>query len=165
VRSLGLAILLSVLALWWLTLEGQVRRHDSLDDSPDAKESLQVSQRSCALAEIRMSNDGGGIDAKLQPIQAKLRKPPFSGFDSFVQISATLPGEPLALSSGENFQFLLSEVSGHRLTFKVQAENADGKEIAKLTIRMDVGESYLIGLNSKDDYGTVVWLDCSGTRV
>lgn len=168
----GLAILLSVLALWWLTLDlgaGGVTLGPAPDagtaadtGSIDAAASDDISQRSCGLAEIRMSKNGRGVDAKLEPIQSKLKEPPFSAFDSFMQVSAALPGEPLALSSGTKFQFLLSEVSDHRLTIKMQAEDADAKAILDFTIKMDMGKSFLIGMNNKADLATVVWLNCTG---
>jgi len=116
----------------------------------------QADDAQCSIVEIRASNTKGGIDPGLKPIATKLKKPPFSAWNTFRIVkkqSATLPQmKPvsLPLSTGGKIGLLYkdrSDAKGHkpRLRVGVTLDSAAGKRKADVTLKFDSGDYTLVG--------------------
>ncbi len=127
----------------------------------------------CTVFEVKASNDAGGTDAQLKPLEKKLKKPPFSAWKSFKVIKkhaamATQMKEvSLSLATGGKLSLLYkerSDVKGRkpRLRVGMTLDDADGKRKADITLKVDSGDYTLVGRDAgKDGSSHLLAISCA----
>jgi hypothetical protein len=111
----------------------------------------------CQIFEIKAKNTKGGkIDPALRPIASKLKKPPFSSWNTFesmahhdetaVRMKAfeleLVPGGKMSLLYRDQIQ---AEGKKPRLRISLTLDDKSGKRLLDATIKLDSGDWYLIG--------------------
>lgn len=120
----------------------------------------------CSYVEIAATNaKDGTVDPDLKPLEKKLKKPPFTAWNSFKKLSsgdASLSKnkvETLKLKAG-SATIMLRDRSAKRVELTVTMDNVDGKRILETKPAIKAGDWLLVvGTNAKDD-GHMVGLTC-----
>lgn len=127
----------------------------------------------CEVFEIKATNDSGGIDAELKPLERKLKKPPFSAWKTFKLVkkhsvkAALMKAVSLKLSAGGTLGLLYKERSDakgrkSRLRVVMTLDDAKGKRKADITLKFDSGDFSLVGQDAgKDGSSRVLAIRCS----
>ena len=126
---------------------------------------------SCSILEIRASNDPGGVDRELAPLERKLKKPPFSSWKSFKLLKRhektleKMKALNLGLVTGGKLALLFRGASGGqasnvrlRLTFAL--DDKAGKRQLDGTINIDSGDYSLLGGDSIEGGTYIVAVTC-----
>jgi hypothetical protein len=121
----------------------------------------------CTYVEIAATNakDAGAIDPALKPLEKKLRKPPFTAWNTFKQLqsgSASLTknkAESIKLKEGAS-SLMLRDRSEKRVELTVTMDGSDGKRVLEAKPAFRAGDwLLLVGTNAKDD-GHILGLTC-----
>ncbi len=123
-------------------------------------EVLAEDSAACSLYEIKASNDEGGIDKALKPLEKLLKKPPFSTWKSFKLLKkhdgelVRMKARTFKLASGGKVTLLFRDViaagknkkkSKPRLRLTLTLDGKDGKRKAEVTIKIDSGDFNVTG--------------------
>jgi hypothetical protein len=133
-----------------------------LASAPDARADGSAD---CNYLEI--SATGGkspAIDGELQALEKKLKKPPFSSWNTFHKLAGgqvtlgRLKAEPLKLQLGAA-SLLLRERKDNRLELTITIDGPDGKRVLDTKQTINTNEWNVWGHNVKDD-GHILALTC-----
>ena len=125
----------------------------------------------CEFVEISATTSSTPkIDSELASMEKKLKKPPFSSWNTFKQLTRVarplvhLKSEAVKLSTG-SVSVLLREVTGvggkrPRLALSVTMDDTDGKRVMDTRVNVDAGEFFLIGRSLANNAGHVLALSC-----
>lgn len=132
---------------------------------PSAAES-GAPEVSCTVVEIVASHEAAPfIDPVLVPLERKLRKPPFSGWNAFrahAQETKVLRQQHPAqvrLTHGA-FTGLLRERAANRLSLAITVDDNLGKRVVDTKIQLLVGEFMLVGRPLGDAQSHIVAMRC-----
>lgn len=119
----------------------------------------------CRYLEIAASSQGAAaIDAELKPLEKKLKKPPFSSWNSFHKLSggpvalAKQKPEALKLAKGAA-SVVLRDRNDKRIDLTIAIDGADGTRVLDTKQSMAVGDWSVWVHNVKDD-GHILALTC-----
>ena len=120
----------------------------------------------CQYIEIATTNGKtGAIDPDLKALEKKLRKPPFTAWNTFKKLSSgtvaltKLKAETLKLKQG-SASVLLRDRTEKRLELTVTVDNAAGKRVLEAKQASKAGDWVLfVDTNAKDD-GHILALTC-----
>lgn len=124
----------------------------------------------CRFIEIRADNSKGGIDGELKPLERKLRKPPFSSWNTFKVLAkhdralSLMKAENIALSEGKA-QVLFRErnkTAGKkdRVSLAISVDGKDGKRALDTKVNVDSGDFIVIGRSLPDESGHLLAISC-----
>lgn len=127
----------------------------------------------CAVVEIEAStSDAPSIDAELRPLEKKLKKPPFSSWNTFKQLGAhavslePMKASTLTLTHGKA-QLLLREVTPRgngkkkaRIALGISVDDADGKRVLDSKVAVDAGDYLVVGRSLKGNRGHLIAMNC-----
>jgi hypothetical protein len=125
----------------------------------------------CTVLEIEAStSDAPSMDPTLKPLEKKLRKPPFSSWNTFKRLgvhSAAL--EPMKesivkLAHGKA-GLLLREVTRRgdkkaRVALGIVLDDEEGKRVLDTKVQVDAGDYLVVGRSLKGGKGQLVALTC-----
>ena len=120
----------------------------------------------CSYVEITATNaKEAAFDPALKPLEKKLKKPPFTAWNSFKQLSsgaaALGKNKPhrLKLQQGTE-SIMLRDRATKRVELTVTMDNAEGKRVLEAKPAFKSGDwLLLVGTNAKDD-GHILGLTC-----
>lgn len=119
----------------------------------------------CRYLEIAASSQGtASVDPELKPLEKKLKKPPFSSWNSFHKLSggpvalAKQKPESLKLAKGAA-SIVLRDRNEKRIDFTIAIDSADGTRVLDTKQSMAVGDWSVWVHNVKDD-GHILALTC-----
>jgi hypothetical protein len=128
------------------------------DQKPDEK-------ADCEYLEIAASSGKAPtIDPDLKPLEKKLKRPPFSSWNTFHKLTggpvalAKQKAEALKLAQG-GASLLLRDRTDKKLELTVSVDGADGKRVLDNKQSVPIGEWVVFGHNVKDD-GHILALTC-----
>jgi hypothetical protein len=132
-----------------------------------AEARAQSETADCTFIEIKASNTGGGVDKRLEPLQRKLERPPFSSWDTFEMLGrhartvTRMRAEEVKLRIGGRLTALYRDrvqAKGRRdrLRMTVTMDDKDGKRALDTTFGIDSGKYLLIGGQALPDGATYV---------
>jgi hypothetical protein len=120
---------------------------------------------SCNYLEIAATTGKApGIDPELQPLEKKLKKPPFASWNTFHKLSGgpvaldKLKAETLKLGQGAA-SILLRDRTDKRVELTISIDGADGKRVLDNKQNVAIGDWVVWGHNVKDD-GHILALVC-----
>ena len=119
----------------------------------------------CSYLEIAASNSKApAIDGELKPLEKKLKKPPFTSWNTFKKLSGgpvalgKQKAESLKLAQGAA-SLLLRDRNDRRIDISVTIDGADGKRVLDNKQSMPAGDWSVWVHNVKDD-GHILALTC-----
>jgi hypothetical protein len=120
----------------------------------------------CSYIEIAATNGkAASIDGDLKPLEKKLKKPPFTAWNTFKKLSAGTSSltknkaEAIKLAQGAA-SLMLRDRSEKRVELTVTMDGADGKRVLDAKPAIKSGDwLLLVGTNAKDD-GHILALTC-----
>lgn len=119
----------------------------------------------CDYLEISASSGkDAAIDADLKPLEKKLKKPPFSSWNTFHKLAtghvalAKLKAEAPKLEQG-HASFLLRDRTDKRLELTITLDDATGKRVIDNKQSANTGE-WLLFVHNVGDNGHIVALMC-----
>jgi hypothetical protein len=119
----------------------------------------------CSYLEISATNGSApSFDPELQPLDKKLKKPPFGSWNTFHKLSggpvalAKLKAVSLKLAQGAA-TILLRDRTDKRLELTVSIDGADGKRVLDNKQNVNVGDWVMFGHNVKND-GHILAVTC-----
>ncbi len=104
------------------------------------------------------------VDGELKPLEKKLKKPPFSSWNSFKKLSGgpvalgKLKEEHLKLTQGAA-SLLLRDRGEKQVELTITVDGADGKRVLDTKPSLRVGDWLMLVTNAKDD-GHILALTC-----
>jgi hypothetical protein len=120
----------------------------------------------CEFLEITAQNGKApAIDAELQPLEKKLKKPPFSSWNTFHKLStghvalAQQKPEALKLQKGAA-SLLLRDRGDKRIELTITIDGADGKRVLDTKQSVNVAPEWNIWGHSVGDDGHILALTC-----
>jgi hypothetical protein len=126
---------------------------------------------SCAVVEIEASTgDAPSMAAELRPLEKKLKKPPFSSWNTFKQLGShavtlePMKSSTLTLTHGKA-QLLLREVVAKnpkktRISLGINVDDADGKRVLDSKVAVDAGDYLVVGRSLKGGRGHLIAMNC-----
>lgn len=126
---------------------------------------------SCAVVEIEATtSDAPSIGAELRPLEKKLKKPPFSSWNTFKQLGShavtleTMKSSTLTLTHGKA-QLLLREVTTRgqkktRISLGIAVDDAEGKRVLDSKVAVDAGDYLVVGRSLKGNRGHLLAMNC-----
>jgi hypothetical protein len=126
---------------------------------------------SCTFLEIAASTTKeGSVDAELQPLEKKLKKPPFSSFNTFKLLGrqerslTAMKGESLKLQRGAA-QVILRDVDRRegkkaRVGVGVQIDDDQGKRVLDTKVSVDAGDYLVLGRLLANGDGHMLAMTC-----
>ncbi len=130
-----------------------------------AAPALADDKAECDYLEISASSGKDpAIDADLKPLEKKLKKPPFSSWNTFHTLSGAhvtlvkLKAESPAMKQGKA-QLLLRDRSEKKLELTITIDGADGKRVIDNKQSANAGE-WLLFVQNVGDNGHIVALTC-----
>jgi len=120
----------------------------------------------CSYIEIAATNSKSpAIDADLKPLEKKLKKPPFTAWNTFKKLGAGATSltkskaESIKLAQGAA-SMMLRDRTDKRVELSVTMDGADGKRVLDAKPAIKSGDwLLLVGTNAKDD-GHILGLTC-----
>ncbi|HUS28830.1 MAG TPA: hypothetical protein VMZ53_09975 [Kofleriaceae bacterium] len=120
----------------------------------------------CNFIEITATNEkAGAIDGDLKPLEKKLKKPPFTAWNTFHKLSSGTTAltknkaEAIKLKQG-GASLMLRDRTEKRVELTVAWDGADGKRLLDAKPAIKSGDwLLLVGTNAKDD-GHILALTC-----
>lgn len=120
----------------------------------------------CSFMEIAATNDkAASIEGDLKPLERKLKKPPFTAWNTFKKLSGgsvsltKLKNESLKLKQGAA-AIMLRDRTDKRVELTVTMDNVEGKRTLEAKPAFKAGDwLLLVGTNAKDD-GHILALTC-----
>jgi hypothetical protein len=125
----------------------------------------------CTVVEIEAStSDAPAIGAELRPLEKKLKKPPFSSWNTFKQLGAhavslePMKSNTLTLTHGKA-QLLLREVTVKnpkktRIALGISLDDGDGKRVLDSKVAVDAGDYLVVGRSLKGNRGHLLAVNC-----
>jgi hypothetical protein len=125
----------------------------------------------CSVIEIEASTgDAPVMDADLKPLEKKLKKPPFSSWNTFKHLgSQAISLEPmkagnLTLKLGKA-SLLLREVTARdkkktRISLGVTLDDAEGKRVFDSKLQVDAGDYLVVARSMKGNKAQLVAMSC-----
>ena len=125
----------------------------------------------CTVVEIEAStSDAPAVGAELRPLEKKLKKPPFSSWNTFKQLGAhavtlePMKSNTLTLTHGKA-QLLLREVTAKgpkktRIALGISLDDADGKRVLDSKVAVDAGDYLVVGRSLKGNRGHLLAMNC-----
>jgi hypothetical protein len=125
----------------------------------------------CTVVEIEASSgDAPSMDAELKPLEKKLKKPPFSSWNTFKQLGShaitleVMKAGNLTLTHGKA-QLLLREVTAKgakktRIALGISLDDADGKRVLDSKVAVDAGDYLVVGRSLKGNRGHLLAMNC-----
>lgn len=120
----------------------------------------------CEYVEIAATNGkDGAIDADLKPLEKKLKKPPFSAWNTFKKLSSgpialtKLKPETLKLKQGAA-SVMLRDRTPKRVELTVTVDNAAGKRVVEAKPASKAGDWLLLVVTNAKDDGHILALTC-----
>ncbi|MBP9085887.1 MAG: hypothetical protein KBG15_07195 [Kofleriaceae bacterium] len=169
-----LTLLVAVMAAGFFSTPahaGKAAKVTATSSGSNAKPAQPDIKADCEFVEISATTSPTPkIDSELASIEKKLKKPPFSSWNTFKQLTRVarpllqLKSESVKLSTG-SVSVLLREVTGlggkrPRLALSVTMDDADGKRVMDTKVNVDAGEFFLIGRSLANNAGHVLALSC-----
>lgn len=126
---------------------------------------------SCDVIEIEASTgDAPAMDAELKVLEKKLKKPPFSSWNTFKRLGAQeitlelMKPSSLTLAHGKA-GLLLREVTARapkktRVNLGITLDDADGKRVIDSKLAVDAGDFVVVGRSLKGNKGHIVAMSC-----
>jgi hypothetical protein len=126
---------------------------------------------SCTVVEIEASTtDAPSVGGELRPLEKKLKKPPFSSWNTFKQLGAhvvslePMKASTLTLTLGKA-QLLLREVTVKgpkktRIALGISLDDADGKRVLDSKVAVDAGDYLVVGRSLKGNRGHLLAMNC-----
>jgi hypothetical protein len=127
----------------------------------------------CTVLEIEAStSDAPAIDAELKPLERKLKKPPFSSWNTFKRLGGThaITLEPMKAGSLNlvhgKAALLLREVTVRdnkrkaRIQLGITLDDGDGKRVLDSKVAVDAGDYLVVGRSLRGGKGQLVALTC-----
>jgi len=125
----------------------------------------------CTVLEIEASStDKPSVDAELKPLEKKLRKPPFSSWNTFKQLGAhqldleLMKAGELTLHHGKASLILRDLTIGTakkaRVSLGITLDDATGKRVLDSKVAVDAGDYIVVGRSLKGNRGHLVALRC-----
>jgi hypothetical protein len=136
--------------------------------APDARADSPVA---CNVMEIEAStSNAAAIDGDLKPIEKKLKKPPFSSWNTFKSLGGhQITLEPmkagtLTLVHGKA-SLLLREVTARapkktRIGLGVTLDDADGKRVFDSKLSVDAGDYLVVARSMKGNKAQLLAMSC-----
>ena len=120
----------------------------------------------CNFIEISATNEKpGAIDGELKPLEKKLKKPPFTAWNTFKKMSSGAASltknkaETIKLKQG-GASVMLRDRTEKRVELTVNWDGPDGKRLLEAKPAIKSGDwLLLVGTNAKDD-GHILALTC-----
>ena len=140
----------------------------SFSGAPEARADGAVS---CAVLEIEASTSAApAIDGGLKALERKLRKPPFSSWNTFKQLGssslsleAMKPGS-LGLVHGHATLLLRDSAAAGgkkaRLSLGIALDDQDGKRVLDSKVNVDAGDYIVVGRSLPANKGHLVAVSC-----
>ncbi len=128
-------------------------------------------QVSCNVVEIEgSSSDAPSLDPELKSLEKKLKKPPFSSWNTFKRLGAQtvtlsmMKAASVPLVHGKA-ELLLRDVTApgskkRRLSLGLLLDDADGKRVVDTKVSVDLGDWFMLARSMKSNRGQVVALTC-----
>jgi hypothetical protein len=125
----------------------------------------------CTILEITASTTkGGSVDAELQPLEKKLKKPPFSSYNTFKLLGrqerplTAMKSESLKLQRG-SAQLILRDVDRKegkkaRVGLGVQVDDDQGKRVMDTKVSVDSGDYLVLGRSLANGDGHLLAMTC-----
>ena len=120
----------------------------------------------CDFLEITASNGKApAIDPELQPLEKKLKKPPFSSWNTFHKLAtghvafAQLKAQTVHLQKG-NASVLLRDRTDKRLELTITLDDADGKRVLDTKQSVNLAPDWNVWGHSVGDDGHIFALTC-----
>jgi len=125
----------------------------------------------CTVFEIEAStSDAPAVDPELKPLEKKLKKPPFSSWNTFKRLGAhqvnleLMKAATLELVHGKA-GLLLREVTARspkktRVSLGITLDDAQGKRVADSKVAVDAGDYLVIGRSLPGNKGQLIALTC-----
>ncbi|HVV83174.1 MAG TPA: hypothetical protein VHE35_08840 [Kofleriaceae bacterium] len=126
----------------------------------------------CSIIEIEASTaDAPSIDAGLKPLEKKLKKPPFSSWNSFKQLGSqslsleTLKPSEASLVHGKATLILREMTAGAgkktRLSLGISLDDDGGKRVLDSKVNVDANDYFVVGRSLPANKGHLVALTCT----
>jgi hypothetical protein len=125
---------------------------------------------SCDFIEIHASSaKDPSIPAELKPLEKKLKKPPFSSWNVFKQLSRATKtieqnkAETVKLTMGQATVLLTDLDKGAkktRIKLSVTMDDQNGKRVADAKVALDAGDYIVLGRNLPNDEGHLLAATC-----
>ena len=126
---------------------------------------------SCSILEIEASTgDAPAMDPELKVLEKKLKKPPFSSWNTFKHLGGhDVTLEPMKSSSltlvHGKASLLLREVTARapkktRISLGVTLEDADGKRVFDSKLQVDAGDYLVVARSMKGNKAQLVAMSC-----
>ncbi len=137
-------------------------------DPTDARADAPVA---CTVLEIEAStSDAPAVDPALRPLEKKLKKPPFSSWNTFKRLGAhtvtleLMKGSTLTLVHGKA-GLILREVTARgpkkaRVALGITLDDSDGKRVLDSKVAVDAGDFLVVGRSLRGGTGQLVALSC-----
>lgn len=125
----------------------------------------------CSFLEISASTTkDGGVDGELQPLQKKLKKPPFSAYNTFRLLGrqerelTAMKQENLKLKQG-SAQVILRDVDRRegkkaRVGVGVTMDDDQGKRVLDTKVSVDAGDFLVLGRSLANGDGHLLAMSC-----
>ena len=125
----------------------------------------------CTIIEIEAATgDAPAMDGALKPLEKKLRKPPFSSWNSFKQLGSqavgleTMKPSAFGLVHGRA-TLLLRDASANggkkpRLSLGIALDDQTGKRVLDSKVNFDAGDFIVVGRSLPGNKGHLVALSC-----
>jgi hypothetical protein len=112
------------------------------------------------------AGDKPAIDGELEPLEKKLKKQPFAGWNQFKLLAhvqkalAKKKQEPIALKSGSATATLIEIVDKSKVRLTVTMNDARGKEVANNTATVEAGDYLIYGQPVPGNEGHLLSVSC-----
>ena len=126
----------------------------------------------CTVLEIEAATAATpSIDPKLRPLERKLKKPPFTSWNSFQQLGTTQLG--LDLQKSASAALVHGKINLHvrdvierpgkraRLQLGIALDDGAGKRVIDTKVNVDVGDYFVAGRPLPGDKGHLVAVTCT----
>jgi hypothetical protein len=131
-----------------------------------ARPALADSKAECDYLEITATNGKApAIDPELQPLEKKLKKPPFASWNTFHKLAGghvalvQLKAQTVHLQKG-NATLLLRDRIEKRLELTITLDDADGKRVLDTKQSVNVAPDWNVWGHSVGDDGHIFALTC-----
>lgn len=125
----------------------------------------------CTVLEIEASTaDAPAMDGELKPLEKKLKKPPFSSWNTFKRLGAhAVTLEPMKAGSltlvHGKAGLLLRDVTARdkkkpRVQLGITLDDAEGKRVLDSKVNVDAGDFLVVGRSLRGGKGQLVALTC-----
>ena len=112
------------------------------------------------------AGDKPAIDGELKPLEKKLKKQPFAGWNQFKLLAhvqkalAKKKQEPIPLKSGSATATLIEIVDKSKVRLTVTMNDARGKEVANNTATVEAGDYLIYGQPLPGNEGHLLSVSC-----